>query len=404
MAILGPEADTWSKEGLRRVPFHLEPWYVYDMWEGISQNGSSCDYINERVIQQAEMGAGKVSFGPMDYEVLILAGVKSLNLETVKKVLEFADSGGKLICIGSWPVRTLSMTELGENEELTEIIDQIQSFDLVYQLEEPKQGTSITDWITDVLDQTRVLPHVQIHTVDRSLYQILHQSNEQEILFITNTNRRRTIAASFTLETQQSGLWLWNPEDGSRIPIEDQDGKIELELKPLESYLIVADKKPSKGIESLAQSNTDPKAGTPIQTEWEGEFRPIRGELFHRRLTELFDFNEAADPLLQSFAGTVVYRGEFEIDEIDCLFLDLGQVNDGVTRVMINGQDLGVCWYGEHQFPIGEAVTSGRNTIEIEYTTLLWNYCRSLDLPETNRWIRGRDAIATGITGPIMLR
>jgi hypothetical protein len=141
-----------------------------------------------------------------------------------------------------------------------------------------------------------------------------------------------------------------------------------------------------------------------LQTTWQATFYPKVGAEFTRSFTELVDFKESNDSLLANFAGEIVYRANFETLETNFDYLDLGIVNDGVTRVSLNGMSLGSKWYGQHVYDIDTQMRMGPNTIEIEYTSLLWNYCRSLNMVETNRWIRNRDRISNGIAGPVVFK
>ncbi|MFW6103537.1 MAG: glycosyl hydrolase, partial [Bacteroidota bacterium] len=82
VAVMGPTGDIWSKVGLTRGYFHTHPWYLHELWQSLSQNGSSCEYLNEQVIRNAEMKDGKLVYGPMQYEALWLGGVQSMHPET----------------------------------------------------------------------------------------------------------------------------------------------------------------------------------------------------------------------------------------------------------------------------------------------------------------------------------
>jgi hypothetical protein len=55
VAILHPFADLWMAHGMQREPFpvvHMPP-YQYQLWEAIHQNGSGCDYIDEKLLAES---------------------------------------------------------------------------------------------------------------------------------------------------------------------------------------------------------------------------------------------------------------------------------------------------------------------------------------------------------------
>ena len=51
---------------------------------------------------------------------------------------------------------------------------------------------------------------------------------------------------------------------------------------------------------------------------------------------------------------------------------------EGVSEAVLNGQRLGVRWYGRHLYELGDAIRPGRNVLEVTVTTTLFNYCRAL--------------------------
>jgi hypothetical protein len=63
VAILGRTADLWSRTGLERDPFHLEPGYLHRLWEPLSQLGLGSNYLHEAVIQEAKTDGGSLRKG-----------------------------------------------------------------------------------------------------------------------------------------------------------------------------------------------------------------------------------------------------------------------------------------------------------------------------------------------------
>ncbi len=405
IAILAPEADTWSKHGLRRVPFHMEPWYVFDMWEGISQNGSSCDYVNERVIQQAKMKKGKMNFGPMKYETLILADVKSMDVQTAKQIYLFVKNGGKVICIGQTPDRATSFSEANQDDQVSSWIQKIKSYkERARFVEAPAEGTDITSWTEQLFNTVDFEPCLDIKTPSRSLYQIHHRLAEADIFFITNTNRKIHVNTKIGIDAVGRKIVKWDAVNGSQSAVHSANNSISLNLKPLESIILVIEPGEPPIQTPVFEHHHQNISPAMIEGSWQATFEPVAGKSFTRTFTELIDFKESDDSLLQHFAGKVIYTLSFDATETNFSEINLGIVNDGVTRVTMNGMSLGTQWYGEPSFDISDQMRLGPNTLEIEYTSLLWNYCKSVDKVETNRWIRGRDLISNGLQGPVILR
>jgi hypothetical protein len=79
-------------------------------------------------------------------------------------------------------------------------------------------------------------------------------------------------------------------------------------------------------------------------------------------------------------------------------------VNKGVTEVRLNGNLLGVNWYGRPIFQIGDQIVKGENILEVKYTTVLSNYCRSLkDNLTAQQWTRGYENISSGLEGEVKI-
>ncbi len=405
IAILGPEADTWSEQGLRREPLHTDPWYLYELWQGISQNGSSCDYINEKVLQEAKMKDGRILYGPMSYKTLVLADVKSMSAKTAEAINQFLKKGGKVIFIGREPIRSNSLSESDQDEAVVSLMQKIRNYkDQVVFIDAPVSGTNITEWTGALFNKAEIAPALGIKTPDRSLYQIHHKHENTDIFFITNSNRKQGIQTDMEFKMDGMVVWKWNPENGTREQINARNRTVNISLNPLESVLLVIEPGENKDVSGISLNIPEKVKNMKIETVWKAEFEPKIGKPFSRTFTELVDFKESDDTLLQNFAGKVVYSTSFDAMETNFDALDLGNINDGVTKVIINGMSLGTKWYGRHVYEIDSQMRLGPNTIEIEYTSLLSNYCRSLDIDEAKRWIRNRDLISNGITGPVVLR
>ena len=79
-------------------------------------------------------------------------------------------------------------------------------------------------------------------------------------------------------------------------------------------------------------------------------------------------------------------------------------VNKGVTEVILNGKNIGVNWYGRPIFPVKNLLTVGENQLEIKYTTVLSNYCRSMkNDPTAQKWAGRFEKIHMGLEGNVRI-
>ena len=125
----------------------------------------------------------------------------------------------------------------------------------------------------------------------------------------------------------------------------------------------------------------------------------------------LFDLKDSEE--YQHFCGTIIYR-----KNIDCCrdgvhtvstILDLGLV-EGVSEVIVNGQSVGIQYYGRRIFDLSPFLTEGQNDLEIRVITTMGNYLKTLSREENlTTWLyvnhpkRDQPLQPMGIIGPVKL-
>ena len=83
--------------------------------------------------------------------------------------------------------------------------------------------------------------------------------------------------------------------------------------------------------------------------------------------------------------------------------MSVKQVRNAVEKAL-RGQPLGVRWWGRHAYDLRGVLAEGRNTLEVEVTTVAANYARSLkDNPAAQRWAGRYPPISMGLVGPVQL-
>jgi len=396
VAILGRTADLWAKTGLTRDPFHLDPRYLHRLWEPLSQLGVGCDYLHEAVIQGAKTSDGRLRIGPMNYKLLIVADAESLLPATAEAIRNFAQSGGKVVFVDRAPNRSPGLLDAVADDARvkTAVHAAIEAGALV--LPGPPDEADLTAlrrWTKGVLERLDLKRKIAIRSPRDGLYSLHHRAPDAELLFFTNTYRRESSGSRVDFPLGQSGLWRWDPETGERRPYElpyDANG-FQLDLQPLESILLVTGPKqdpPARG----AQPEDRPQPHT-IDGPWRATFHPTQSEeSFTLTLPSLVDLTTSDDPRVRNFAGTVVYRATFDLDEAAYTRLDLGWDNDFISEVELNGRKLGVNWYGSPVFELGDSLREGENRLTVRYTTTLWNAMRE------------QNPQPSGLIGPVTLR
>ena len=421
VAILAPEGDVWSETGLTRMQLHTTPWYCNRLWESLSQAGSSCDYISESIICDAKKSKGRLMYGNMSYQMIILCSVRSLHPETAIALQEYVKQGGKVVILDSTPSRSLHMQDATQGDEtvqkaFTEMIADQQKN--VFTMDGPATHDELLTWTTDLLAATGITPDVQIERPDKDVFQIRKSKGDRELFFFVNSHLTQSRSFKAVFPTGQKTPWVWNPEDGTRkaFPYGNSPHTLDIELKPLQSLLLVfepdtigvageiIEERDAYLTEKMIAGQKQLVTHT-VKGQWHVSFEHCNGEKFKRIFDRLEDFGRSGDPQLNTFAGLVTYTLQFDWDTPGkSAILELSKLNRGVVEVYVNGKSAGICWYGRPTFDVNDLLFKGQNTLEIKYTTVLSNYCRSLkENPAASRWASGHPLLPCGLTGDVLI-
>jgi hypothetical protein len=402
IAILGPTGDVWTENGLPRVPFHNTPVYCYRLWEGLSQTGSSCDYIDENIIVNGIKKDGRLNYGPMSYKALVLCDVRSIKPSTALSLKEFAAKGGKIIIIGEVPSRSLSFQNAAEDDSVVNaVFSELREKRQYLALAPPGDRYNLREYSENLLKSAAVEPDVFVSNPSPDLFQIRKTYGDKEIFFFVNPNRKQSVSTLLKFATGNKTPWKWNPEDGSRLvyPHGKNKNELTISLGPLESLLLVFEHEEGTG----SQTNEDFFDTLIVNSPWKAEFIHKNGKNFSRQFNKLAEFGTSADEELSSFAGIVSYSTDFESDGKGSMLI-LPDVNRGVTEVHINGTYAGLNWYGQPCFKISGLLKPGINQVEIKYTTILANYVRTLnDNPAAMRWTKDYVNLPSGLDGEVII-
>ncbi|MCF7976034.1 MAG: hypothetical protein K9N55_19610 [Phycisphaerae bacterium] len=409
LAILGPRADIWSRDGLERGPFHNEPWYLPQLWKVFSQCGSSADHVSEPIVQQGLSKDGKLHCGQMAYDALIVAGVESLEPRTCESLLKLADSGVKIVFIEKTPVRGPSLNDLGQGDtQVKATIQRVLEYSHnVFQVAAPDPTKpwekSLLNWADRIVNTLKVERDITLDALDSSFYQTRLRHGDRDIFFLVNTDSTRTLRLNAAFAGHGKAAWQWNPETGKRTLFASPvSGVIPVNL-PAHGSLLLVFEPDSREKAATQKTARVPDSAMTLSGMWACELIPAQGKAFTRSAFTLNDLGRSKNKALNTFAGVIKYSKTVRVDDVRVAgLLDLGTVH-GVSEVLVNGQPVGVRWYGEHVYDISHAVRPGPNELVIKVTTVLHNYARTLDRDTcAGFWTRSnRDAVPAGLIGPV---
>lgn len=223
----------------------------------------------------------------------------------------------------------------------------------------------------------------------------MHYTGKAELFFFVNEGAETysgTVALPLTGPAYRYDAW-----ENKIYPVDIQDGKLELTLEPLHSYLLILDEADAA---AYAQ---------PIFCE--GEKLSLKP--WTRRLCKGIDypgFGEAVEVTLPDnlageqpdFSGFARYESGFAWNGKGELSLLLTDAYEGV-EVFINGQSCGLQIVPPYRYDLTALAREGENTLTIDVATTLDRQCYAINKDDVRFRMRGltEPTAPTGITGTV---
>jgi hypothetical protein len=405
VAVLQPLTDLWLKHGPQRDPFptHDYPDYQHNLWEVVHNNGDGCDYVSEKILQLATFSSGRLVYGPRSYQVLLIPETETIEWPTIGALDALATAGGKVIFIGKKPFRSPHYQEHeARDREVVDAMDKLFENHSQNVILYPSPGDDLLGWYASLQEAIGHTPMVHIEKPDRQLSQVSYRSGETQIFFFINSSLTKQISFSARYHVARGRHpWIWDPESGLKYRYPKMAGKNEIDivLAPSASMLVVFEKA-REGDDYVPLEVSGDGAG--INGPWKLQLNHVNGQKRQITLRRLVDFLQ--DRRLKTFAGEAVYTKEISIADPDAhSWISLGKVQ-GVSELALNGQTIGVKWYGNHIYEVSGKLTKGENLLSVKITTIAGNYLKSLENnPTAQRWTRGQSYYPAGMMGPVEL-
>ena len=422
IAILNPENDMWSTIGMQNEPFPNTTRAPYKtmIWEAINKCGGGVDYVNENIINQSIIEKGNLCFNQRKYNTLFLIDVESLHPKTAEQLLHFVKTGGKILCIDTIPYQSLGRPQChSENDSLVKSnMDKVmQCKDSFVFVEPPKENFIL--WYDSLMNAEKLPHYLDIESPDPFVMQNRYTTDDgSEMILLSNSHRYDSHTTKITFNktlTHKKQPQIWDLQTGERyaLPLEE-DGSYSFDLGPVESVLIVFEK--AKTIELPTWQPLHQRIkGMPsidLSTDWDVTLcHSLLHDTTDAHFDTLFDLKDNED--YQHFCGTIVYRKTFDMgrDGVHTVstILDLGLV-EGVSEVFINGQSVGIQYFGRRIYDISDYLKDCKNDLEIRVTTTLGNYLKTLSREENpTTWIyvnhpkRDQPLQPMGLLGPVRI-
>jgi len=409
IAILPANYDMWSTMGVQTDPF---PWklnvpYTSLLWEAIHKCGGGADYVSELVLEDATVKNGKLCYGTKEYGVLFLPEVESTTPQTMAKLLEFVKDGGRVLCIGAYPHKSLGFKDFEVRDaQIAASLEQLKGCgDRFIFLEKPADGRYL-EWYAGIQKQYG-LPHsVEIASPDRFLLQNHYRSDDgKDIFLLINAKLKEGMDVDLSFDKsllRGRTCWVFNPADGTKTILALKDGKAQMRFGPTEAYMLIFDRNSrGKQWKPLPLSGENPFELDSWTVTLQHTQKGLTSRITMEGLKDLQKMEEFSDFMgYANYVTTVNFGSELP------RYLNLGKVCE-IAEVTVNGKPCGVKWFGDRVFDLKGLLHRGTNTIEVKVTPLTGNYLRTLeDNPNTQRFILGKkaqDVAPMGLLGPVVL-
>ncbi|OIN55944.1 hypothetical protein BLX24_27275 [Arsenicibacter rosenii] len=276
-----------------------------------------------------------------------------------------------------------------------------------------KQGAVISggpfraDTPVALLRNASVGPDVDVPAVSAPWFDYVHYQQQQTDVYLVRNGSPAWVTTPFFFRQTGKTPELWNPIDGSVVPIpvyEQQGGRTQLPLSlpPYGAYFVVfRPAKPgphytgirAKGaflpvIDYTAAGVRFREPGTvtlsgkagrtvkttvrtlPVSGSWQVQFPEGRGAPEQVTLPELRSWADSEQEGVKYFSGigrymkTIPYPGGIPASR-ERVYLDLGKVAE-VADVWINGHHAGISWAEPHRLDITEWLHAGENKLIID--------------------------------------
>ena len=358
------------------------------------------------------------------YRVLVLPANKVMSLAALRKVEQLVKAGATVI--GPKTERIVSLQDARENaSELKRISDLLWGNNAA--AGENKVGKGRVIWnrtAREVLVGDGVAADFEVTNaaplnIKVPAYDYIHRIIDgADVYFVTNqTDQAVQLNAVFRVKGKQPELW--NALDGTRrnataFSQNSLRTTVPLSLQPYGSTFVVFRAPIAATAGGTTQSNAP--AITPVADvsgPWSVSFDPKWGAPAQVTFDKLESWTERPEPGVKFYSGTATYRKTIDLPAAapgQKLLLELGDVRDnGIARVHLNGQDLGVTWTPPFRVDISAAAKTGANQLEIEVANSWRNrLVRDRDLPVAQRLTKTNVTIKpdwqlvdSGLLGPV---
>ena len=368
LLIYWPYSDVAASEG--RIFNHLgvnkdAGWFkshpISNLSEKLSAAGYTFDYISDKQLKNCALVNGEIiTSGNSVYKTIVLPKTAFIPLETMQKLSDFIQAGGKVIFDETLPESVPGMFDL---EKRIQVLEEIKKC-----IPENNVGDAVQK-----LTEFKLFGEADL--AQNGFHYIKMKMNNENVYLVFNTSLDRK-DAWVNLNTKAHNFIFMNPMNGEIKRAATKNEKVRIQLNSEEIVFVKCMYEPVK---AANQKYLEKNAGKKVMDgRWKVEFvegGPVFPGNFD--MDEMKSWTKGGDLETERFAGTAKYTLDLNWDGEESGWLDLGDVRD-CAHVYVNEKDYGTLLGPAFSVYI-ENLKKGANKIELEVTNVAANRIRDLD-------------------------
>ncbi|MEO3755874.1 glycosyl hydrolase [Streptomyces sp. B6B3] len=390
---------------------------------GLEARGWQFDWVSDRQLAAFTGDASGVRNEHARYRAVVVPGARLVPLATLERLHALASAGATVVFAGDLPEDVPGLADLDERRArlvaLYAPLGAAHGRNGVHRVGRGRivvtaQGADLDEALADA-------GAAREPAADAGLSVLRRRHDEGRHYFLANVSAE-PVDGWFPLGTRAASVAALDPlrDTGGLASTRGGDGdrQVRLRLDPGESLILrTFDDQDERRVEAPAWTTSAPTGRErPLTGPWTLTFLDGGPTLPpERTLPELVSWPELGDAEA-AFSGTARYALEFDLPAADARRtwrLDLGDVRE-TASVRLNGRELGTAWSLPFRLPLGRALRTGRNVLELDVTNLAANRVRDLARRGelvTNFWVSWLDAsppaawepMPSGLLGPVRL-
>lgn len=348
--------------------------------------GYTFDFVSDRLLASVSTTQGALIAGGARYRVILVPETKTMPLETMQRIFALAEQGATVVFhrsvpddvpgLGGWAAKQKALREL--TKALREANREADGVGTLAR----GRGRLL---VGPDLEKLLTLADVGRETLVDQGVQFVRRTHENGLVYFLLNTGKDTVDGTVKFGGEFKGAAIFDPLTGrTGVAPTDGVGGVHLALGPGESCIVKTFRAGTPTGMRFVPTAVGRGPTTDLKGTWSVVFTDGGPTLpAADKMIGLVSWTELPGEAVKAFAGTAVYRLEFEcpptVAGVDAV-LDLGLVADS-ARVRLNGRECGALIAAPWRVLLaGErAPVAGRNVLEVTVTNLAANRIADLD-------------------------